>query len=565
MAEISTNSGKINVSAGQNTVNVGVTKDYSQYYSQLSKDWATKTNSLVNNEDYSSKYYAEKSKDWATNSENNLISVISEHEQITSEITQAREDISSERSGALLDIETSKKASLTAIDNAKTSGIISVNTARDNGVETVNSALKDFDTTVTTAKSDINKLKDSSMSAVETAQTTAETSIKSLQSLAETSVNNGIANIETSKKNAISDISTAGAKQVANIKQTGFYMQDDKLYYINSDGETKEFSSDTIPLGWSTYQSVGTPSSAFLASLGQQNSGTFYPTFYNEFSAKIGQAFGAGFVKAHTASDITDYDLVINQDEQTFRLPLKNGKENLVGDEYIQISTLPANDATLTAPANGYYTISVFASATTSRFYMTNLSDNLTVGEGGATLSNVSWNYVMPCKKGDKIQFHYESVTILNGIFYFCPNIGNGTLYYKVSNAVQNLQLLEVAEMTTALAKKVDSTNTQWAVNACMPDYSAGKNVSSATIHTATVDGYVFAQAQSTSGGNGGHVDIYDKNGTLIKSWNYVGAEMTQTYSYSAFMCPIPKGYSYNVHGGVNIVIQFYPAKGTEV
>lgn len=98
-----------------------------------------------------------------------------------------------------------------------------------------------------------------------------------------------------------------------------------------------------------------------------------------------------------------------------------------------------------------------------------------------------------------------------------------------------------------------------------MPDYSAGKDVSSATIHTATVDGYVFAQAQSTSGGNGGHVDIYDKNGTLIKSWNYVGAELTQTYSYSAFMCPIPKGYSYNVHGGVNIVIQFYPAKGTEV
>lgn len=360
----------------------------------------------------------------------------------------------------------------------------------------------------------------------------------------------------------------------ANVKSA---LNNDNFYIYMCVGNTEQESAvtdvidittsenDTIPLGWSDYQKGVTPSSAFLASLGQQNSGTLYPTFYNEFSAKIGQAFGAGFIKAHTASDITDYDLVINQDEQTFRLPLKNGEENLVGDEYIQISTLPANDATLTAPANGYYTISVFASATTSRFYMTNLSDNMTVGEGGATLSNVSWNYVMPCKKGDKIQFHYESVTILNGIFYFCPNIGNGTLYYKVSNAVQNLQLLDVAEVTTALAKKVDSTNTQWAVSACMPDYSAGKNVSSATIHTATVDGYVFAQAQSTSGGDGGHVDIYNKNGTLIKSWNYVGAENTQTYSYSAFMCPIPKGYSYNVHGGVNIVIQFYPAKGTEV
>lgn len=99
----------------------------------------------------------------------------------------------------------------------------------------------------------------------------------------------------------------------------------------------------------------------------------------------------------------------------------------------------------------------------------------------------------------------------------------------------------------------------------CMPDYSAGKDISPATIHTATVDGYVFAQASSRSGGNGGHIDIYDKNGTLIKTWNYVGAEATPTYGYSAFMCPIPKGYSYKVYGGVDIVIQFYPAKGTEV
>lgn len=133
------------------------------------------------------------------------------------------------------------------------------------------------------------------------------------------------------------------------------------------------------------------------------------------------------------------------------------------------------------------------------------------------------------------------------------------------------------SEMTTytelLIGDNIDVTNGVMNVNmeklditgSCMPDYSAGKDVSAGTIHTATVDGYVFAQASSRSGGNGGHVDIYDKNGTLIKSWNYVGAESTPTYSYSAFQCPIPKGYSYKVYGGVDIVIQFYPAKGTEV
>lgn len=359
----------------------------------------------------------------------------------------------------------------------------------------------------------------------------------------------------------------------ANVKSA---LNNDNFYIYMCVGNTEQESAvtdvidittsenDTIPLGWSDYQKGVTPSSAFLASLGQQNNGTFYPTFYNEFSAKIGQAFGAGFIKSHTASDITDYDLVINQDEQIFRLPLKNGKENLVGDEYIQINTLPANNATLTAPANGHYTISVWASATTSRFYMTNLSNNLTVGAGGATLSNVSWNYVMPCKKGDKIQFHYESITILNDIFYFCPNIGNGTLYYKVSNAVQNLQLLDVAEITTALANKVDSTNTQWAVSACMPDYTAGVSITLGQKFTAPVGGCVYAQGESLSGGNGVFITLYQPDGTQIKKFQIAVGERTQTIVGSSCLFIIPKKYSCTVTGGQNQNIVFYPMEGAK-
>lgn len=359
----------------------------------------------------------------------------------------------------------------------------------------------------------------------------------------------------------------------ANVKSA---LNNDNFYIYICVGNTEQESAvtdvidittsenDTIPLGWSDYQKGVTPSSAFLASLGQQNNGTFYPTFYNEFSAKIGQAFGAGFIKSHTASDITDYDLVINQDEQIFRLPLKNGKENLVGDEYIQINTLPANNATLTAPANGHYTISVFASATTSRFYMTNLSNNLTVGEGAKNLTEMSWNYVMPCKKGDKIQFHYESITILNGIFYFCPNIGNGTLYYKVSNAVQNLQLLDVAEMTTALANKVDSTNTQWAVSACMPDYTAGVSITLGQKFTAPVGGCVYAQGESISGGNGVFITLYQPDGTQIKKFPIAVGERTQTIVGSTCLFIMPKKYSCTVTGGQNQNIVFYPMEGAK-
>ena len=300
MAEISTNSGKINVSAGKNIVNVGITKDYSQYFSQLSKDWATKINGLVNNEDYSSKYYAEKSKDWATDSENNLNSVISQHEQITSEIMQAREDISTDLSGALLDIETSKNAGLTSIDNAKTSGVTAVNTAKDDSV-----------------------------TVVQKAQTTAETSIKSLQTSAEKSVTTGIANIETSKQNAILDITTAGTEQVANIKQTGFYMQDDKLYYIDSKGETKEFKSGSMPIGTifpMLCSSSYVPDGA-LPIDGTEYTKALFPNFYTNFLV-------AGLLNTCTydeyASDITTYGqcvkFALDTVNEKFKVPtIKDG------------------------------------------------------------------------------------------------------------------------------------------------------------------------------------------------------------------------------------------------
>ena len=40
--------------------------------------------------------------------------------------------------------------------------------------------------------------------------------------------------------------------------------------------------------------------------------------------------------------------------------------------------------------------------------------------------------------------------------FYFVPAVGNGDLFYKVANAVQNLELLNAAEVLSALTLKAD-------------------------------------------------------------------------------------------------------------
>lgn len=303
--------------------------------------------------------------------------------------------------------------------------------------------------------------------------------------------------------------------------------------------------NDTLPLGWSDYQKGVTPSSAFLASLGQQNSGTLYPSFYNEFSTKIGQPFGAGFVKAHTASDITDYDLVINQDEQTFRLPLKNGKENLV--DYTKPTTF-ALATNFTAPLNGVIYASANAYSGSKSWYWTiNGGEKHYFGENSSGLVPVT----VKVKKGDVF---YITGNSSDNNFYFYPFIGNGTLYYKVSNAVQNLQLLDVAETTTALANKVDSTNTQWAVSACMPDYSARVDVSSynssTNQFTAPVAGWII-------GGKGTTCLIY------INDYNTSDRSSGTTTGGISVTLPMSKGDKYYRSGDINRMV-FCPAKGAQ-
>lgn len=351
----------------------------------------------------------------------------------------------------------------------------------------------------------------------------------------------------------------------ANVKSA---LNNDNFYIYMCVGNTEQESAvtdvidittsenDTLPLGWSDYQSGVTPSSAFLASLGQQNSGTLYPSFYNEFSTKIGQAFGAGFVKAHTASDITDYDLVINQDEQTFRLPLKNGKENLV--DYTKPTTF-ALATNFTAPLNGIIYASVNAYSGDLAWYWTiNGGEKHYIGGNSSGATPVT----VKVKKGDV--FYITGNAGNENNLYFYPFVGNGTLYYKVSNSVQNLQLLDVAEMTTAFANKVDSTNTQWAVNACMPDYTAGVSITLGQKFTAPVGGCVYAQGESLSGGNGVFITLYQPDGTQIKKFPIAIGEGTQTIVGSTCLFIIPKKYSCTVTGGQNQNIVFYPMEGAK-
>ena len=133
--------------------------------------------------------------------------------------------------------------------------------------------------------------------------------------------------------------------------------------------------------------------------------------------------------------------------------------------------------------------------------------------------------------KDKPITIHFEG-TLTNRTF--TPAKGNGKLYFKLANAVQDLNLLKVGEMTNGLANKVDLSNTNWAIRACMPDYTAGVTKSNNVDYTAEVAGllvtyslgnkncyiYINGKTVGTAGGSAVNV-IYNNEFFVDKNDTY--------------------------------------------
>ena len=204
MVDISSQNNKINitVSSSGNTANTNVTPDYAQYYSEKSKEWAI-SNRIVDNIDYSSKYYANESKKQA--------------------------DISTAKATEVVE---SGNTAVSNIENARNNAIINVNTAGATQV-----ALATEQATIATNKtSEVVESGNTALANIDTAKNNAITSITNQETTSKTSlIDEGATQIGL--------IQNEGATQVANVQSTGFYMRDDKLYYINSQGEETEFKS----------------------------------------------------------------------------------------------------------------------------------------------------------------------------------------------------------------------------------------------------------------------------------------------------------------------------------
>ena len=335
--------------------------------------------------------------------------------------------------------------------------------------------------------------------------------------------------------------------------------------------------NNPFTFGMSQYYKGEMNNISWLKSNGEYHPKATYPSFYNWVLTNV-NAGKYGF-KLSTASDITDYDFVINTTDESFRLPLKNG-DNIVfapkegsGSILETFTTSKANtweESTFTAPVTGWYwtygTGSITSSATRSLFLgkgdtAEEWQSARSVGSQGRDLeTNHIW-----LNKGET--FMVNSVEVrTRKTYYIEADIPN--LYFYVGETVQNANLIDAGRIGEQLANKVDISNTQWATNACMPDYDNGIAIGRANKYEALVDGYYVGKASVASGTNSTTritAVLYNNSETLAVSFTNSGYDNNSGNSkYSTINFPVPKGYKITVGDilGSLITSNFYPMKG---
>lgn len=315
--------------------------------------------------------------------------------------------------------------------------------------------------------------------------------------------------------------------------------------------------NDTVPLFTGQYFNFKPNNPSWLKAGEQQDSGGIYTSCYNKLvQALTDNIWEIKVIDSTAMEEGVDYSeyWIVYQDAMRFRTPLTACKEIMPGNEIassLGFSSNPTNTVeSYTVPYNGYITIIG---------YKTSTSNTLTVKLNGAIVSQTralstgqsSESYFF-ARKGDVVTVSTDSAS--TGWVIATQTItkatANGELYFKVASAVENIEILNVGQVMEELSNKVNVSNTSWAINACMPDYTAGVAIS--LPFTAQVTGWIYVD-QSTVGTS---VLLIDNHAAYA---GYISAQYSQ--GKTGFI-PIAAGQvATNPQVAFNQVL-FYPAKG---
>lgn len=308
-----------------------------------------------------------------------------------------------------------------------------------------------------------------------------------------------------------------------------------KLYYfiqIATEVEIEVNIKDTLELnnpftfGMNMYFKGEMDNVSWLKSAGQQNAKADYPDFY-DWVLTNANAGKDGF-KLSTASDITDYDFVVNTTDETFRLPLKNGQEGVFA------SGVKGNGITL-GLTDGTTNYGVGIDFTTQAGYF--LKTTSQYGQPVASTANNSIGVA-------KILAGLTTDASKSGIVVDITVPTGYNLYYYVGVTVQNEGLINAGRFAEKLVNCLDKTSTSdkaLSVTWSAPDFSTKTAKNNNTEYTAEFTGWLEVKT-----------DDYNSNTYLTINGdrrNVNGASDNQLNNTYTWML-LPKGTTYKIEYG---------------
>lgn len=253
----------------------------------------------------------------------------------------------------------------------------------------------------------------------------------------------GVLNFDASRSNPIySNSNTVQQEQI----QYPYFIQ------VATGAETEDNIINEIELnnpysfGDSKYSPKLLNNLSWLKSEGQYNPKAVYPAYYDWALTNFNNGV-EGFALA--TGEYTDYDVVINPAEETFRLPLLDGSESLMSNKAVGLS-VGESGSTYIAPANGWYYLRRVATASGQHATLT----AQVASKGVATASGQYLQVFVPVRRGQTVEVSYTAPT--NGVFRFIYAQGNGSLYFYVGETVQNANLINAGRIEEKLVDKVD-------------------------------------------------------------------------------------------------------------
>lgn len=239
---------------------------------------------------------------------------------------------------------------------------------------------------------------------------------------------------------------------------------------------------------------------SWLKSEGQQNAEAVYPDVYNWILENVNNGV-KGFKRS--TETYTDYDYVINTADETFRLPLLNGSENLPSDTILKSvgNTTVNTTETLTlftASHNGFVSIRAWGYGNAADRTLSAFKNGMLIGSAGINTGSYNQGTVsFEVKRGDVITIRADKTPLLYNYNYF-KAVGNGSLYYYVGETVQNENLINAGRLGEELATKTDM---QQAAHASMPSdrYDDLILLVSGKSYIAPADGYFVLKKKTTS------------------------------------------------------------------